>query len=349
MPAANDNLLGTYLKDRRAKLDPSSFGLPLTRRRTPGLRREEVAQRAKVSATWYTGLEQGRGGAPSADVLDRISRAMMLTDAEREHLFLLGLGRPPEVRYHAPEGITPRLQRLLDTLEYSPAFIRTATWDVIAWNKAAAAVLTDYSTLAEGQRNVLRMMFRDARVRAAQPNWQSVARYVGLFPRRCGARGRRAQCAIACRRTVRDQSRIRGHVARQRCAGARRRQKSPAPSHRRAAVDGIFRLRGRWPARSQHGGLQPRDACGCGQDQDIAQIPALAIALSVIEHRPVPVVKRRNDTRAFATRESPLFERHPFLQYEFDSQRRTRSKAARPGTTRRHQSPIVGITSTRCS
>jgi len=172
------NPLGNYLKDRRAKLDPATFGFPLKRRRTPGLRREEVAQRANVSATWYTWLEQGRGGAPSADVLDRIARAMMLTDVEREHLFLLGLGRPPEVRYHAPDGITPRLQRVLDTLEYSPAFIRTATWDVIAWNKAAAAVLTDYSTLPDGQRNVLRMMFRDSRVRAAQSNWQSVARYV---------------------------------------------------------------------------------------------------------------------------------------------------------------------------
>ena len=103
---------------------------------------------------------------------------MMLTDVEREHLFLLGLGRPPEVRYHAPEGITPRLQRVLDTLDHSPAFIRTATWDVIAWNKAAAAVMTDYGTLPDGQRNVLRMMFRDPRVRAAQSNWESVARYV---------------------------------------------------------------------------------------------------------------------------------------------------------------------------
>lgn len=178
MAAAKDNLLGTYLKDRRAKLDPAALGFSLKRRRTPGLRREEVAQRANVSAIWYTWLEQGRGGAPSADVLDRIARAMMLTDAEREHLFLLGLGRPPEVRYRAPEGITPRLQRLLDTLEYSPAFIRTATWDVIAWNRAAAAVLTDYSTLPDGQRNVLRLMFRDSRLRAAQSNWQSVARFV---------------------------------------------------------------------------------------------------------------------------------------------------------------------------
>jgi hypothetical protein len=103
---------------------------------------------------------------------------MMLTDVEREHLFLLGLGRPPEVRYRAPDGITPRLQRVLDTLACSPAFIRTATWDVIAWNRAAAAVLTDYSMLPVGQRNVLRMMFRDTRVRAAQSNWQSVARFV---------------------------------------------------------------------------------------------------------------------------------------------------------------------------
>jgi transcriptional regulator with XRE-family HTH domain len=170
--------LGTYLKDRRTRLDPTAFGYSMVRRRTPGLRREEVAQRANVSATWYTWLEQGRGGAPSADVLDRIARAMILTDVEREHLFLLGLGRPPEARYRAPDGITPRLQRLLDSLDHSPAFIRTATWDVIAWNKAAAAVLTDYSSLADGKRNVLRMMFRDSSVRAAQPNWQSVARYV---------------------------------------------------------------------------------------------------------------------------------------------------------------------------
>jgi transcriptional regulator with XRE-family HTH domain len=172
------NRFGAFLRDRRTRMDPAAFGFPKGRRRTPGLRREEVAQRANISPTWYTWLEQGRGGAPSADVLDRIARAMMLTDVEREHLFLLGLGRPPEVRYQAPEDITSRLQRELNTLEISPAFIRTATWDVIAWNRAAAAVLTDYSKLPDGQCNVLRMMFRDSHVRAAQPNWQSVARYV---------------------------------------------------------------------------------------------------------------------------------------------------------------------------
>ncbi len=178
MPTTTDNLLGTYLKDRRAKLDPATFGFSLKRRRTPGLRREEVAQRANVSATWYTWLEQGRGGAPSADVLDRIARAMMLTDVEREHIFLLGLGRPPEVRYKTIDGVTPRLQRILDAFEVSPAFVKTSTWDVVAWNRAATVVLTDYAKLEPSQRNILRLIFRDSRVRAAQPNWESVARYV---------------------------------------------------------------------------------------------------------------------------------------------------------------------------
>src|SRR6267378_3409777 len=134
------NLLGTYLKDRRGKLDPAALGLPVKRRRTPGLRREEVAHRANVSATWYTWLEQGRGGAPSADVVDRIARALMLTDVEREHLFLLALGRPPEVHYQASEGVTARLQRVLDSLEISPAYVKTSTWDVVARAGAAKNV-----------------------------------------------------------------------------------------------------------------------------------------------------------------------------------------------------------------
>jgi transcriptional regulator with XRE-family HTH domain len=142
------------------------------------LRREEVAQRANLSATWYTWLEQGRGGSPSADALDRIARALTLTEVEREHLFLIGLGRPPEVRYRGGDAITPRLQRLLDTLTHSPAILRTATWDVVAWNRAAAAVLTDYGALPPDQRNILRMIFSDRRVRAAQPEWEAVARFV---------------------------------------------------------------------------------------------------------------------------------------------------------------------------
>ena len=178
----HDRLLGTYLKDRRTKLDPATFGFRAERRRTPGLRREEVAQRANISPTWYTWLEQGRGGAPSADVLDRIARALMLTDLEREHLFLLGLGRPPEVRYRKDEGVTPRLQRVLDALDPSPALIRTATWNVVAWNRAATVMLGDYGALPPEQRNILRLIFLDPQMRAVQYDWESVARFVvGAF------------------------------------------------------------------------------------------------------------------------------------------------------------------------
>src|SRR3954467_835747 len=118
--ATAENLLGTYLKDRRTRLDAAAFGFAGSRRRTPGLRREEVAQRANISPTWYTWLEQGRGGAPSADVLHRSAAGVMRPEAEREHLVVLGLGRPPEVNYKASDEITPRLQRVLDALVVSP-------------------------------------------------------------------------------------------------------------------------------------------------------------------------------------------------------------------------------------
>ena len=178
MPYHHDHRLGTFLKDRRARLDPAALGFPMTRRRTPGLRREEVALRAHVSTTWYTWLEQGRGGAPSAGTLERIADALMLTDTEREHLFLLALGRPPKARYQTVEGVTPRLQRVLDALPCSPAIVKTATWDVVAWNRAAAAVLTDYALLPAAQRNILRLIFCTPRVRAAQVDWKSVAHHV---------------------------------------------------------------------------------------------------------------------------------------------------------------------------
>jgi transcriptional regulator with XRE-family HTH domain len=177
-----ENLLGTYLRDRRERLDPAAFGLAAGRRRTPGLRREEVAQRANISPTWYTWLEQGRGGAPSAGVLDRIARALMLTDVEREHLFLLGLGHPPEARYRRSDGVTPRLQRVLDALDPSPAVIRTATWDVVAWNPAASVFLMDYGALPPEQRNMLRFIFLDPRARGVYDHWEGVARFVlGAF------------------------------------------------------------------------------------------------------------------------------------------------------------------------
>jgi transcriptional regulator with XRE-family HTH domain len=175
------NTLAAFLRDRRTRLDPAAFGFS-GRRRTPGLRREEVAQRANISPTWYTWLEQGRGGAPSADVLNRIASGLMLTEIERQHLFMLALGRPPEMRYRPTEGVSPRLQRFLDALDACPAFIKTATWDVVAWNRAAAIVLTDYATLPPDQRNILRLVFCNPAIRAKQKDWDGMARFlVGAF------------------------------------------------------------------------------------------------------------------------------------------------------------------------
>ena len=174
-----DHTLGQFIRKHRERMLPQDVGLPVFgRRRTPGLRREEVAQRANISPTWYTWLEQGRGGAPSSDVLNRIAVGLMLTEHEREHLFLLGLGRLPEVKYRPVDGVTPRLQRVLDVMTFSPAIIKNATWDVVGWNRAAAVVLTDYSKLEPQQRNVLRLIFADSRVRAAQEDWWTVARFV---------------------------------------------------------------------------------------------------------------------------------------------------------------------------
>ena len=176
------NPLGTYLRDRRTRLDPTAFGFASGRRRTPGLRREEVASRANISPTWYTWLEQGRGGAPSADVLDRIAKGLMLTEPEREHIYMLGLGRPPEARYQMADGITPRLQRVLDGMVLSPTIIKTAMWDVVGWNRAAAVLLTDYGKLPREGRNILRLMFGSDHVRDRNADFDSIARFVvGAF------------------------------------------------------------------------------------------------------------------------------------------------------------------------
>lgn len=173
----DDNSLGVFLMSRRKRLDPAAFGFS-GRRRTPGLRREEVAQRANISTTWYTWLEQGRGGAPSVRVLESLSEALMLTESEREHLFLIAIGHSPQASVDLYEGITARLQRFLDDLALIPAIIVTPQWDVIAWNYAACMTLSDYSTLSTNDRNILRRIFLDDDVRHIQEDWDSVARYV---------------------------------------------------------------------------------------------------------------------------------------------------------------------------
>ncbi len=204
MTIPNGNVLGAFLKRRRTSLDPRALGYDPGHRRTPGLRREEVAERAKVSPTWYTWLEQGRGGAPSAESLDRIADALELTRAEREHVFLLAQRRPPAWGAEVGPDVSPLLQSVLDSLETSPAYVKTAAEDVVAWNRAAVAVMTDYGRLPPEERNLLRLLFCDPRVRAKMPNWAEDARFAvaafRLEATRAGLNGRIADVVDGLRR-----------------------------------------------------------------------------------------------------------------------------------------------------
>ncbi|SEL75043.1 Helix-turn-helix domain-containing protein [Pseudoxanthomonas sp. GM95] len=208
MSAPDPNLLGVYLRDRRARLDPAAFGFSATRRRTPGLRREEVAQRANVSATWYTWLEQGRGGAPSTEVLERIAGALALSQDEREHLFLLAQHRPPVMDLQPSQAVSPRLQRVMDALVDSPALVKNATWDVIAWNHASTVLLTDYGLVPPAERNILKVIFCAPHTRRGMPNWERDARFaVAAFrsdSTRAGARVAKQAEALAAELSARS-------------------------------------------------------------------------------------------------------------------------------------------------
>jgi transcriptional regulator with XRE-family HTH domain len=169
--------LGNYLKLCRARLDPGQFGISTSRRRTPGLRREELAQRAGISVTWYTWLEQGRGGGPSHEVLSRIAKALHLTNVEREHLFLLAFGSADGCIADGMGEVPPRLQRVLGAFVGSPAYVKTQSWDLLAWNEAANAVF-GYEGLAPHERNLLRRMFLQKETKALVDDWEGVASFV---------------------------------------------------------------------------------------------------------------------------------------------------------------------------
>ncbi|WP_322102418.1 helix-turn-helix transcriptional regulator [Paraburkholderia sp. J41] len=175
--------LGSFLRERRSRLQPAPAE-GASRRRTPGLRREEVAARANVSVGWYTWLEQNRGGPPSADVLERLARALELDAAGREMLFLLGQQRPPPLvpapanaATGTPFEVPRALQSVLDGQPGHPAIVKTPAWDIVAWNEAASAVLADYEAAAPEQRNILRRLFSDPAVREALPDWEQIVRW----------------------------------------------------------------------------------------------------------------------------------------------------------------------------
>src|SRR6201987_3308502 len=146
--------LADFLKRRRAAIKPEDVGLPNgSRRRTPGLRREEVAQLAGVGTTWYTWLERGRDGRASLEVLEALARALKLTAAERIHLILLGRGEEAPPLAAPAEKVSPTVRRLIDGLAPNPAFLLGRRWDYLAWNRATTALFGDFSKLPRAERN----------------------------------------------------------------------------------------------------------------------------------------------------------------------------------------------------
>lgn len=155
--------LGTFLRSRRAKLQPGDVGLVAGRaRRTPGLLREEVAQLAGISTEWYVRLEQGRSVSPSAATINALAGALRLDAGERRHLRSLARGAERETFVH--ETIPDALRRVVEGLP-GPAYVTGQRWDVLAWNAAAADLLTDFGLRAVGERNVLLFMFTDGEAR----------------------------------------------------------------------------------------------------------------------------------------------------------------------------------------
>jgi len=175
--------LAAFLRSRRARLSPEQVGLPKgTRRRTPGLRREEVAMLAGISPEWYTWLEQGRDINVSMQLLESLARVFQLDSNEREHLFLLVFRQPPPIETFSPPTISRILQTFVDRLSPSPACIVDARINVIGWNAAYCAVFGDFSTLSERERNLIWRIFTNPGSKKANEHWHVVARaYLAQF------------------------------------------------------------------------------------------------------------------------------------------------------------------------
>ncbi|MFG2935129.1 helix-turn-helix transcriptional regulator [Streptomyces sp. NPDC048282] len=151
--------LAAFLRSRRERISPAEVGLPQgRRRRTPGLRREEVAQLAFISTEYYTRLEQARGPRPSREVLGGLARALRLSDAERVHLHHLA-GAPPAPPPGPPREVRQSLLDLLCRLPQAAAFVTSATCEVLAWNDLAAALMEDFSAVPPRERNLMRRAF----------------------------------------------------------------------------------------------------------------------------------------------------------------------------------------------
>ncbi len=175
--------LSAFLRSRRERVTPAQVGLPAGgRRRTPGLRREEVAQLAGVGVTWYTWLEQGRDIKVSDQVLDAISRSLMLDRDERAHLYTLaGSGEQPTVATDCAE-LTPAVRTMLDKFMPYPACVQNGKYDLLAWNPAYSQLIGNIDALAPDDRNCMWLLFTDPAWRKAIGDWDdAAARMVAQF------------------------------------------------------------------------------------------------------------------------------------------------------------------------
>jgi transcriptional regulator with XRE-family HTH domain len=169
--------LSEFLRTRRARLSPADVGIQVgARRRTPGLRREEVAQLAGVGVTWYTWFEQGREIQVSEHFLENLARGLRLDAAERDHLFAIAHQRPAPI---IPQSstVSPSLRRMIDSLP-NPAYVRTVRWDLAAWNLPTAVLFGDFDLVTQERRNILWLLFTDLLFRSRFVHWETDAQQV---------------------------------------------------------------------------------------------------------------------------------------------------------------------------
>ncbi len=180
----NRKQLGAFLRARRESLDPQRLGLPRSgRRRTPGLRREEVAMLADVGVTWYTWLEQGREVNPSVAVMQAVAEALQCSELETRHLFVLA-GLTPLESANVPqcEGISPGTRRMLDSLLPQPASIQKPNFDIVAWNEAFCRLMgVDFSIIAEDERNCIYLYLTHPGWRSRLANPDVLGNFVSYF------------------------------------------------------------------------------------------------------------------------------------------------------------------------
>jgi len=170
--------LAAFLRNRRARIVPEQVGLPRgTRRRTPGLRRGEVALLAGVTPEWYSRLEQGRDIHVSVQLLESLASVLQLDADERTHLFLLALRQPPPVETFSPVTINPTFQQFLQQLGTTPACVIDARLNVVEWNTAFQATIGGYpAMMSECERNMIWRLFTPPLVRQESEEWQKLAR-----------------------------------------------------------------------------------------------------------------------------------------------------------------------------